>query len=220
MPDADDEIRLLLIDDEWLVRSGLRTMLTGQPGITIVGEAGDGSTATDLVRSSGANLVLMDIRMPRTNGVEATAALRALPDPPHVIVLTTFDQDNLILRALRAGASGFLLKDTPPPELVAAIRRVAAGEQILSPTVLRKLILRFTEPAPASARKQHLARLTPAEQRVALGVAQGRSNAEIGAELSVSLATVKSHVSSVLGKLGVDNRVQIALLLHDEASRG
>lgn len=220
MPDADDEIRLLLIDDEWLVRSGLRTMLTGQPGITIVGEAGDGSSVTELVRSSGATVVLMDVRMPRVNGVEATEALRRMPDPPHVIVLTTFDHDNLVLRALRAGASGFLLKDTPPPELVAAIRRVAAGEQILSPAVLRKLILRFTEPGPAPARTQHLARLTPAEQRVALGVAQGRSNAEIAGELSVSLATVKTHVSSILGKLGVDNRVQIALLLHDEASRG
>ncbi|KRC63161.1 LuxR family transcriptional regulator [Agromyces sp. Root81] len=213
----DHDIRLLLVDDEWLVRAGLRTMLGGQPGITIVGEAGDGTGVAELAQASGANLVLMDIRMPRMNGVEATKEIRALADPPHVVILTTFDHDSLVLRALRAGASGFLLKDMPPPELVAAIRRITAGDQVLSPAVLRKLILRFTEPGPAPARDKHLALLTPAEQRIALAVTRGRSNAEIAAELSVSVTTVKTHVSSILGKLGVSNRVQIALMLNEHA---
>jgi DNA-binding NarL/FixJ family response regulator len=192
-------------------------MLSGQDRITIVGETGDGADVAELVQSTGATLVLMDIRMPRVNGVEATKALRALPNPPRVVVLTTFDHDDLVLRALRAGASAFLVKDTPPPDLVAAIRKVAAGEQMLSPDVLRRLILRFTEPGHTSAREQHLARLTPAEQKIALEIARGRSNAQIGEDLYVSVATVKTHVSRILTKLGVTNRVQAALLLRDEA---
>ena len=210
-----EEIRLLIVDDEWLVRAGLRTMLTGQPDITIVGEAGDGTGLADLVIETAANLVLMDIRMPRVNGLAATEALRALPDPPHVIVLTTFDSDNLILRSLRAGASGFLLKDTPPADLIEALRKVAAGEPILSPTVLKKLILRFTEPGQHRTPAAEIQRLTVGERRVGTAVARGLSNAEIAQELFVSVATVKTHISHILEKLNVDNRVHIALLLHD-----
>jgi DNA-binding NarL/FixJ family response regulator len=214
-----DEIRLLLVDDEWLVRSGLRSMLKGQPGISIVGEAADGTDVAELAVTSRADVILMDIRMPKMNGVEATKAVRALADPPEVIVLTTFENDALILKSLRAGSSGYLLKDTPPDELVRAIRRVAAGEPILSPSVLRKLILRFTEPAPEPPTSLALAKLTAAERRVALSVARGLSNREIGTQLSVSVATVKSHMSRILDKLHVKNRVQIALLLKEENKR-
>jgi len=210
-----EEIRLLIVDDEWLVRAGLRTMLTGQPDLTIVGEAADGTDLAELVTETAANLVLMDIRMPRVNGLAATEALRALPDPPHVIVLTTFDSDNLILRSLRAGASGFLLKETPPAELISALRKVIAGEPILSPTVLKKLILRFTDPAQHRTPAPELQRLTAGERRVGIAVARGLSNAEIAQELFVSVATVKTHISHILEKLNVDNRVHIALLLHD-----
>lgn len=209
-------IRLLLIDDEWLIRAGLRTMLTGQPDITIVGEAADGAGVAELVRRTGATVVLMDIRMPKVNGLDATTVLRALPDPPHVIMLTTFSTDDLVLRSLRAGASGFLLKDTPPRDLIAALRKVAAGEPILSPAITRKLIQRYTEPDSRSSRgAEQFGQLTAGEQRVAVAAARGMSNAEIAAELHVSVATVKTHISHILDKLGFNNRVQIALLVHD-----
>lgn len=210
-----EDIRLLLVDDEWLVRAGLRTMLTGQPDISIVGEAADGSTIADLVRETGANLILMDVRMPRVNGLAATEVVRALPDPPHVVMLTTFDNDNLILRALRSGATGYLLKDTPPPELIAALRKVIAGEPIFSPTVLRNLVRRFSEPSESRAPAAQLQKLTAQEQRVATAVARGLANAEIASELLVSVATVKTHLSHIFEKLQVSNRVQVALLLHD-----
>ncbi|OZG25851.1 DNA-binding response regulator [Williamsia sp. 1138] len=216
MSAVTSDIRLLLVDDEWLVRAGLRTMLTGQPDIDIVGEASDGSAVREKVAETGANLVLMDIRMPKVNGLVATEALRALPDPPHVVMLTTFDTDDLVLRSLQAGASGFLLKDTPPADLIAALRKVVAGEPILSPAITRKLIVRFTEPGERESKADNqFAQLTPGEQRVAVAVARGGSNAAIAEELFVSVATVKSHISHILDKLGFNNRVQIALLVHD-----
>ncbi|WP_307796735.1 response regulator transcription factor [Williamsia soli] len=216
MSEVTADIRLLLVDDEWLVRAGLRTMLTGQPDIDIVGEASDGSAVREKVAETGANLVLMDIRMPKVNGLVATHMLRALPDPPHVVMLTTFDTDDLVLRSLQAGASGFLLKDTPPADLIAALRKVVAGEPILSPAITRKLIVRFTEPGERKSKAAtQFDQLTPGEQRVAVAVAQGSSNSAIAEELFVSVATVKSHISHILDKLGYNNRVQIALLVHD-----
>lgn len=216
MSEVSADIRLLLVDDEWLVRAGLRTMLTGQPDITIVGEAADGSAVREQVRDTDANVVLMDIRMPKVNGLAATEVLRALPDPPQVVMLTTFDTDDLVLRSLQAGASGFLLKDTPPADLIAALRKVISGEPILSPAITRKLIVRYTEPGDRKVKADsQFEQLTPGEQRVAIAVARGMSNSAIAAELFVSVATVKSHISHVLDKLGFNNRVQIALLVHD-----
>jgi DNA-binding NarL/FixJ family response regulator len=208
--------RLLLVDDEWLVRAGLRTMLSGQPDISIVGEAADGSAVTTLARETGANVVLMDIRMPKVNGLEATVALRNTANPPHVIMLTTFDTDDLVLRSLRAGASGFLLKDTPPADLITALRKVVAGEPILSPAITRKLITRLTDPGDRRSRAATaFDQLTAGEQRVAIAVARGMSNSAIADDLFVSIATVKSHISHILDKLSFNNRVQIALLVHD-----
>ena len=211
-------IRVLLVDDEWLVRAGIRTMLGAEPDIEVVGEAADGSGVVDLVGETRADVVLMDLRMPHVNGIDATAALRAVPDAPNVVVLTTFDADDLVVRALRAGASGFLVKDTPPADLIAAIRAVHAGDPILSPTVTRRLIDRVTGPErderAATAREQ-LAALTAGELRVARALAQGLSNADIARELFVTVATVKSHISHILEKLQLSNRVQIALVVHD-----
>lgn len=211
-------IRLLLVDDEWLVRAALRTMLGGEPDIEIVGEAADGSEVVAAVRDHDVDVVLMDLRMPRVNGIDATIALRAVPDPPHVVVLTTFDTDDLVVRALRAGASGFLVKDTPPADLIAAIRAVVAGDPILSPAVTRRLIDRVTgserDDRAVTARRQ-LDLLTAGEVRVAAALAQGMSNADIARELFVTVATVKSHISHILEKLDLSNRVQIALVVHD-----
>ncbi|MCX6468745.1 response regulator [Williamsia herbipolensis] len=215
MPEA---IRLLLVDDEWLVRAGLRTMLSGDPDIEIVGEAADGDGIAELVAETGATVVLMDIRMPGVNGLTAAERLCALPSPPHVVMLTTFDADDLVVAALRAGASGFLLKDTPPADLVAALHAVVAGDPILSPQVTRRLIEQVTEPdrdARSATATRQIADLTPGEQRVAVAVAQGLSNADIARELFVTVATVKSHISHILDKLALTNRVQIALLVHD-----
>ena len=215
-------IRVVLVDDEWLVRAGIRTMIGGEPDIEVVGEAADGAGVADLVRETRADVVLMDLRMPQVNGIDATAAVRDLPDPPHVVVLTTFDVDDLVVRALRAGASGFLVKDTPPGDLVAAIRAVHAGDPILSPTVTRRLIDRVTGPERddrAAVARDQLEKLTAGELRVATALARGLSNADIARELFVTVATVKSHISHILDKLHLTNRVQIALVVHD-AGRG
>jgi DNA-binding NarL/FixJ family response regulator len=216
-------IRVVLVDDEWLVRAGIRTMIGGEPDIEVVGEAADGTGVVDLVRETGADVVLMDLRMPQVNGIDATAALRELSDPPHVVVLTTFDADDLVVRALRAGATGFLVKDTPPADLVAAIRAVAAGDPILSPTVTRRLIDRVTGPERderATAARRQLDALTAGELRVATALARGLSNADIAHELFVTVATVKSHISHILEKLQLTNRVQIALVVHDAGRDG
>ncbi|GAA3931101.1 response regulator transcription factor [Actinomadura viridis] len=216
MAGVNRPLRVLLVDDDALVRAGLAMMLDGIHGITVVGEAADGDEVPAAADAHAPDVVLMDLRMPRVDGITATRRLRARRNPPEVIVLTTFDADEDILRALRAGAAGFLLKDTPPPKIVEAVRQVAAGDPILSPRVTRRLMDRAAGQADAYQRaRDALAVLSPREHDVAVAVARGRSNAEIAAELFMGVATVKAHVSSVLGKLGLDNRTQIALLVHD-----
>ncbi|TQM15302.1 response regulator [Pseudonocardia kunmingensis] len=209
-------VRVLVVDDDPLVRGALSMMLDGAEGIAVVGEAGDGDQVPALVDAHAPHVVLMDLRMPRVNGIVATQRLRARPRPPEVVVLTTFDTDENVLRALRAGASGFLLKDTPPPQIVEAVRRVAAGEPILSPGVTRRLMDRVTEATGDADRARHVLRtLSPREHEVALELARGRSNAEIADGLGMTVATVKAHVSHVLTKLDLGNRTQVALLVHD-----
>jgi DNA-binding NarL/FixJ family response regulator len=210
-------IRVLLVDDDALVRSGLRIMLAGAANLEVVAEAADGHEVLGAVDLHRPDVVLMDIRMPRLDGIAATRLLVAQPDPPAVVVLTTFDADELVLRALQAGAAGFLLKDTPPAEIVRAIELVHAGDAMLSPAVTRRLISLVAGDSDAAARaeqaRDRLAALTPRERDVALAVARGHANAEIAAALHLSVPTVKAHVSRLLDKLDVDNRVQIALLV-------
>jgi DNA-binding NarL/FixJ family response regulator len=216
-------IRVLLVDDDALVRQGLRLLLSGAPGIEVVGEADDGRGVLPAVDRHRPDVVLMDIRMPQLDGIAATRLLRAQPAPPAVIVLTTFDADELVLRALQAGAAGFLLKDTPPAEIVRAIELVQRGDAMLSPTVTRQLIGLVAGDGDAGARRDEararLAALSPREHEVALAVGEGAANAEIAQRLHMSVPTVKAHVSRLLSKLEVDNRVQVALLVHDAAER-
>ncbi|MCW2695617.1 MAG: Two component transcriptional regulator, LuxR family [Modestobacter sp.] len=217
-------VRVLVVDDDPLVRAALSMVLGGAPGLLLVGEAADGDEVAAAVERTAPDVVLMDIRMTRVDGLTATEQLRARPGGPEVIVLTTFDADTSVLRALRAGASGFLLKDTPPADIVAAVRRVAEGEPMLSPTVTRQLMAHVAQldaaPGDAGAARRFRARrtldlLSEREREVALAVGRGLSNAQIGAELYLSVATVKAHVSRLLTKLEVANRVQVALLTHD-----
>ncbi|MFQ1002523.1 response regulator transcription factor [Modestobacter sp. SSW1-42] len=215
-------VRVLVVDDDALVRSALGMVLGGAAGLELVGEAADGAEVPAAVQRTRPDVVLMDIRMPRTDGLTATEELMGSPDAPAVIVLTTFDADDQVLRALRAGASGFLLKDTPPAAIVDAVRRVADGEPMLSPTVTRRLIAHVSAAAPVlpGEGREHRARarlagLSEREREVALAVGRGLSNAQIGAELYLSVATVKAHVSRLMVKLDLANRVQVALLVHD-----
>ncbi|MBB5082570.1 response regulator [Nonomuraea endophytica] len=211
-------IRVLIVDDDALVRAGLSMILSGAGDIEIVGEAADGAQVPPSVAEHRPDVVLMDIRMPGVDGLAATEALRATASPPEVVVLTTFHADAQVLRALRAGAAGFLLKDIPPGDLVSAIRKVAAGEPILSPVVTRQLISHVSDGGVGQRTDRAralLARLSEREREVAVAVGQGRSNAEIGAELYMSVATVKAHVSRILTKLELNNRVQIALTVYD-----
>lgn len=215
---VDQLIRVLIVDDDALVRSGLALILGGTDRLEVVAQAEDGATGVAAAREHRPDVVLLDIRMPVMDGIEATAALRALPDPPAVVVLTTFDTDDHVLRALTAGAQGFLLKDTPPAQIVEAVRRVAAGDPILSPSVTHTLIDRAT--ARSAPERTHRARvrldsLTARELDVARAVGRGLSNAEIAGELYLSVPTVKAHISRLFDKLGVENRVQIALCVHD-----
>ena len=209
-------IRVLLVDDDALVRAGLTMMLDGANGIEVVGEAADGDQVPAAVDAHAPDVVLMDLRMPRTDGITATRRLRARPRAPEVIVLTTFDADENVLAGLRAGASGYLLKDSPPDQIVAAIHRVAAGDPILSPAITRRLMDRAV--ATAGTREQAraaLAGLTPREHEVVVGIARGETNAEIAARCYMSVATVKAHITHILTQLGLTNRTQIALLAHD-----
>jgi DNA-binding NarL/FixJ family response regulator len=210
-------IGVLLVDDDPLVRSALGLMLGGQPDVRVVGEAADGRAGIEEARQLRPDVILMDIRMPVLDGLAATIELLAAPEPPHVIVLTTFDADDYVLRALAAGADGFLLKDTPPPEILEAIRRVADGDPMLSPSVTRSLIKQVAPPdsSRTSRAQERLETLTERERDVALGVGRGLSNAEVAAELYLSVPTVKAHVSRLFDKLGVGNRVQIAIVVHD-----
>ena len=182
----------------------------------MVGEAGDGDQVSRAADTCSPDVVLMDLRMPHVDGIVATGWLRGRPRPPEVIVLTTFDADENVVRALRAGASGFLLKDSPPTEIVDAVRRVAAGDPILSPRVTRRLMERAaTEGAARADARSALDGLSPREREVVLGIARGRTNAEIAAELAMSVPTVKAHITHILTKLQLSNRTQIALLAHD-----
>jgi DNA-binding NarL/FixJ family response regulator len=210
-------IRVVLVDDEQLVRSGLRMILESAGDIEVVGEAASGGGAVELVRRHRPDVALMDIRMPEMDGLAATRALTALPDPPRVIMLTTFELDEYVHTALEHGAVGFLLKDTPPRDLIQAVRTVAEGNAMLAPTVTRRLIAEFASrnSAKAVAARRRLDTLTGREREVVVAVAQGLSNAQIGRRLFMSEATVKAHVSRVLAKLGMGNRVQAAMLVHD-----
>jgi len=211
-------IRVVVVDDDPLVRSALTLMLGGQADLTVVGEAADGRAGIALAREQQPDVVLMDIRMPVLDGLSATRQLHGQPDPPRVIVLTTFDADDYVVGALAAGADGFLLKDTPPEEIVAAIRKVADGDPMLSPSVTRTLIDRVrtgSTDARAADATRRLERLTERELDVARAVGQGLSNAEIAAGLHLSIPTVKGHVSRLFEKLEATNRVQIALTIRD-----
>jgi len=210
--------RVLVVDDDPLVRVGLRMLLNGDD-LAVVGEAGDGAEAARQVDALQPDVVLMDIRMPGVDGLTATETIRGLPDPPEVIVLTTFDADEHVLRALRAGAAGFLLKDTPPADILTAVHRVAGGDAQLSPSVLRQLISSvIATPPRGNAARERLATLTERELEVAHAIGEGLSNAEIASRVYLSIPTVKAHVSAILRKLDADNRVQVALLIHDAAS--
>ncbi len=213
-----EPIRVLIVDDDPLVRSGLAMILGGSPTVTVVGQAADGREGLAGVAEHGPDVVLIDIRMPVMDGIEATTALVALPDPPKVIVLTTFDADDYVMRALAAGASGFLLKDTAPEAIVEAVHRVAVGEPMLSPSVTTTLIQQVTTQHSgdrSAAALERLGRLTEREHEVALAVGRGLSNAEIAGELYLSVPTVKAHIGRLFSKLDVENRVQIALCVHD-----
>ncbi|MBE1470000.1 DNA-binding NarL/FixJ family response regulator [Kibdelosporangium phytohabitans] len=208
--------KVLIVDDDALVRAGLTMMLDGADGISVVAEATDGADVPGTLDAHPVDVVLMDIRMPKVNGIVATQQVRARANPPEVIVLTTFDTDDNVLKALRAGASGFLLKDAPPSRIVEAVLRVAAGDPILSPHITRRLMDQVVTSADAyTTARTALSALSPREHEVAVAIGQGKTNAEIGAELFVSVATVKAHITRILTKLSLGNRTQIALLTHD-----
>jgi DNA-binding NarL/FixJ family response regulator len=210
-------IRILIADDQAVVRSGFRAILEDEPDLQVVGDAGDGLAAVELARRREADIVLMDIRMPRLDGIEATRRLAGpgVADPIDVIVVTTFDLDDYVFGALRAGASGFLLKDASPETLLGAIRAVAAGHGLVAPEVTRRLIAHFAASAPDPTRRQELERLSEREREVLLEIATGRSNGEIAQQLFIEEATVKSHVSSILLKLGLNSRVQAVILAYE-----
>jgi DNA-binding NarL/FixJ family response regulator len=210
-------IRVVLADDQAVVRDGLKVILEAQNDIEVVAEAVDGVEAVEFVRSCDPDVVVMDIRMPRMDGIQATARLAAAVDAsPRVLILTTFGEDEYVYEALRAGASGFLLKDAQRVELVNAVRVVAAGEQVLSPAITRRVIEQFvTRRPPVSGTPPELAALTSRELDVARLVAQGLSNADIAERLVLSIGTVKSHVAHALQKLDLRDRVQIVVLAYE-----
>lgn len=217
MADAERVTRVGLVDDDSLVRAGLSMILGADPGIAVVGEAGDGSGAVELVQRHRPDVLLMDVRMPTMDGISATRAVTALPAHPAIIMLTTFDMDEYVFTALEAGASGFLLKDTPPTDLIQAVHVVARGDAMLSPTVTRRMLSHFSHANPGSAPQEHpgLSTLTERETEVLGAVGAGLSNAQIGGRLFMSEATVKAHVSKIFAKLDCTNRVQIAIIAHE-----
>jgi len=217
---AADRIRVVLVDDQQMVRAGFRMLLESQPDLEVVGEAGDGQEALDLLAGVDCDVVLMDVRMPRLDGVEATRLLTARPGSPQVLVLTTFDLDEYAFAAIRAGASGFLLKDATPPDLLSAIRVVHAGDAVVAPSTTRRLLDHVAAAQPScpprpSADDPRLAGLTDREREVLVLVARGRSNTEIAADLVVAEATVKTHVSRLLHKTGSRDRVHLVVLGHE-----
>jgi DNA-binding NarL/FixJ family response regulator len=210
-------IRIALVDDQELVRTGFRMVLDAQPDMTVVGEAADGLAAVEFARSHSADVMIMDARMPRMDGVAATRRIREAGDRPRVLMLTTFDLDEYAFAALKAGASGFLLKDVPPEELLFAIRAVHSGDAVVAPSTTRRLIDRFAPmlPADESAAASELAELTDREREVLILVAQGLSNGELAQRLFVSEATVKTHVGRILAKLGLRDRVQAVVYAYE-----
>ncbi|NKX91147.1 response regulator [Nocardia coubleae] len=222
MHSDQETVRVVIVDDDQLVRMALRLVIDGEPDLTVVAEAADGDTAIEVVREQRPDVVLMDVRMPGRDGVDTTRSLRAEPAAPAVLMLTTFDSDELVLRALRAGALGFVLKDTPPARIAEAVRTVAAGNPVLSPTVTARVIAAATGPGSAEARsdsrdaaRKRLAALSERELDTARAIADGLGNPEIAARLQVTVATVKAHTTNLFTKLGLANRVQIALLVRD-----
>lgn len=211
-------IRVVLVDDQQMVRAGFRMLLESQPDLEVVGEAGDGQAALDLLATVSCDVVLMDVRMPVLDGVEATARLTARPDPPRVLVLTTFDLDEHVFAAIRAGAAGFLLKDAAPEDLLAAVRTVHAGDAVVAPSTTRRLLehVAATSSGPTGRTDdRRLDVLTDREREVLVLVGRGLSNHEITVELVVAEATVKTHVSRLLAKTGSRDRVQLVVLAHE-----
>lgn len=210
-------IRVLLVDDQELVRAGFMMVIDAQPDIDVVGEASDGAVAVDLLRHTVVDVVLMDVRMPRMDGVEATRKIGEFADPPRVLILTTFDLDEHAYTGLKAGASGFFLKDAPPADLLSAIRAVHSGEAVVAPSTTRRLLDRFVPSLPDADApdSNRLDGLTEREREVLEQIAHGLSNAEIGASLYVSEATVKTHVGRILTKLGLRDRVQAVVLAYE-----
>jgi DNA-binding NarL/FixJ family response regulator len=217
---TDSQIRVVLVDDQQLVRAGFRMVIDSQPDLTVVGEAGDGAAAVELLRRTPADVVLMDVRMPGMDGIAATEQVTALPDPPRVVVLTTFDLDEYVVAAIGAGASGFLLKDAPPEEMLAAVRTVHSGDSVIAASSTRRLlqhvapILRGASGGTTQSDPSALTELTPREKEVLVQMAYGSSNTEIAAQLFVSEATVKTHVGRVLFKTGSRDRVQAVVLAY------
>jgi DNA-binding NarL/FixJ family response regulator len=217
-PESQEPVRVLIVDDDPLVRSALTLMLGGRADLSIVGEAGDGEHAVVAAEALQPDVVLMDIRMPGIDGIEATRRVVARPGAPRVIVLTTFDTDEHVFAAIAAGAEGFLVKDTAPADLIDAIKTVAAGESMLSPSVTTTLVAHVRgarSQSTENAGVPRLASLTAREREVAIAIGRGLSNADIAAELFMSVATVKAHVTRVFEKLGTTNRVQVAICVHD-----
>jgi DNA-binding NarL/FixJ family response regulator len=212
-------IRVLLADDQALLRMGFRLILGGEADIEVVGEAGDGATAIAMTAALRPDVVLMDVRMPGTDGIQATAAVTAAFPATRVLILTTYDLDEYVLAGLKSGASGFLLKDAPPEELLTAIRAVAGGDAVLAPTATRRLIDQFMPLIPNADRREAqqelLAKLTDRERAVFTLIAAGRSNREIAAELHLSEGTVKVHVGRILAKLDLRDRVQVVVLAYE-----
>jgi DNA-binding NarL/FixJ family response regulator len=210
-------IRILLVDDQALVRAGFRMVLDAQPDMAVVGEAGDGLSAVALLRSTPTDVVVMDVRMPKLDGIEATRRICKAGDRPRVLMLTTFDLDEYAFAALKAGASGFLLKDVPPEELLFGIRAVHSGDAVVAPSTTRRLIDRFAPMFPTGSAQEppDLLALTGREREVLTLIAQGLSNSEIAERLYVSEATVKTHVGRVLAKLGLRDRVQAVVFAYE-----
>ncbi|MEV7090866.1 response regulator transcription factor [Streptomyces sp. NPDC093085] len=210
-------IRVMLVDDQMLLRTGFRMVLAAQPDMDVVAEAGDGVEAIDRLRTTEVDVVLMDVRMPRMDGVEATRRICGAPNPPKVLILTTFDLDEYAFSGLKAGASGFMLKDVPPGDLLTAIRAVHSGDAVVAPSTTRRLLDQFAPMLPTSTQPENkeLDRLTDREREVMLLVAQGLSNGEIAGRLVLSEATVKTHVGRILTKLGLRDRVQVVVLAYE-----
>lgn len=210
-------VRVFLVDDQQLVRAGFRMVIDSQPDLEVVGEAGDGDAALHTLAVTAADVVLMDVRMPVLDGVEATRRLRTRDDAPKVIVLTTFDLDEYAFAAIKVGASGFLLKDAPPPTLLDAVRTVHSGDAVVAPSTTKRLLERFAGHLPEDATPPDAvwAELTQREHEIVREVVRGRSNAEIAATLFVTEATVKTHIGRVLAKVGLRDRVQLVVLAYE-----